>query len=62
MLPSSCTATAARNLCQSQQSITIRPGDLGTVEKFRQDVAYLTDTWTSTFKVIRAQNEGRPCP
>ncbi|MCX4970711.1 hypothetical protein OHA98_39360 [Streptomyces sp. NBC_00654] len=45
------------DICR-QQSITIRPGDLGTIEKFRQDVAYLTDTWTSTFKVIRAQNEG----
>ncbi|MFE0135236.1 hypothetical protein ACFWY6_27240 [Streptomyces sp. NPDC059037] len=37
---------------------TIRPGDLGTMEKFRQDPPYLTDAWSSTFKVIRAQTEG----
>ncbi|WP_406510945.1 hypothetical protein [Streptomyces sp. NBC_00212] len=41
-----------------QQTITIRPGDLGTIEKFRQDLPYLTDSWRDTFKVVRAQNEG----
>ncbi|MFF7534462.1 hypothetical protein ACFZB2_35935 [Streptomyces bobili] len=45
------------DICR-QQSITIRPGDLGTIEKFRQDLPYLTDTWHDTYKVIRAQNEG----
>ncbi|MEV0530164.1 hypothetical protein AB0I66_42850 [Streptomyces sp. NPDC050439] len=45
------------DICR-QQSITIRPGDLGTMEKLRQDLPYLTDAWTSTFSVIRAQNEG----
>lgn len=28
------------------------------MEKFRQDLSYLTDTWSSTFKVTRAQMEG----
>ncbi|MFE0102961.1 hypothetical protein [Streptomyces sp. NPDC059009] len=41
-----------------QKSITIRPGDLGTMEKFRQDLPYLTDAWSSTFAVVRAQTEG----
>ncbi|MCH0559174.1 hypothetical protein [Streptomyces sp. MUM 16J] len=45
------------DICR-QQSITIHPGDLGTTEKFRQDLPYLTDTWRDTFKVVRAQNEG----
>lgn len=45
------------DICR-QQSITLRPGDLGTIEKFRQDLPYLTDAWTGTFTVIRAQNEG----
>ncbi|MET8419818.1 SDR family oxidoreductase [Streptomyces sp. NPDC005134] len=39
-----------------QKSITIRPGELGTMEKFRQDLRYLTNAWISTFKVVRAQN------
>lgn len=41
-----------------QQSVTIRPGDLGTMEKFRQDLPYLTETWSSTFKAAMAQTEG----
>ncbi|WP_150494604.1 hypothetical protein [Streptomyces kanamyceticus] len=41
-----------------QQSISLHPGDLGTIEKFRQDLPYLTDTWRGAFPVIRAQNEG----
>ncbi|MFE0135298.1 hypothetical protein ACFWY6_27560 [Streptomyces sp. NPDC059037] len=45
------------DICR-QQSITIHPGNLGTLEKFRQDLPYLTDAWTSTFAVIRPQNEG----
>ncbi|MFJ2774406.1 hypothetical protein [Streptomyces sp. NPDC087300] len=45
------------DICR-QQSITIRPGELGTLEKFRQDFPYLTDAWTSTFAGIRSQNEG----
>ncbi|MEV0115922.1 hypothetical protein AB0H77_22190 [Streptomyces sp. NPDC050844] len=49
--------TGLPDICR-QQSITIRPGDLGTMEKFRQDLPYLTDAWRSVFTVIRAQNEG----
>jgi len=45
------------DICR-QHSITIHPGDLGTMDKFRQDLPYLTDAWTDTFKVVRAQNEG----
>lgn len=45
------------DICR-QQTITIRPGDLGTMEKFRQDLPYLADSWRDTFKVVRAQNEG----
>ncbi|MER5426296.1 hypothetical protein [Streptosporangium roseum] len=31
-----------------QQTITLRPGDLGHLDKFRQDLAYLSPSWRGT--------------
>jgi hypothetical protein len=39
-------------------TITIRPGDLGKLDKFRQDRHYLSPEWHDAFKAIRANNEG----
>jgi len=44
-------------ICQ-QPTITIHPGDLGKLDKFRQDRTYLSDAWHDVFKPIRANNEG----
>jgi hypothetical protein len=44
-------------ICQ-QPTITVRPGDLGKLDKFRQDRPYLSDAWHNVFKPIRANNEG----
>ncbi len=41
-----------------QPTITIRPGDLGRLDKFRQDHPYLSPEWHDAFKPIRANNEG----
>ena len=39
-------------------TITIHPGDLGKLDKFRQDRHYLSPEWHDAFKPIRANNEG----
>ncbi|NYF42875.1 hypothetical protein [Streptosporangium sandarakinum] len=41
-----------------QHTITLRPGDLGHLDKFRQDVAYLSPAWIGTYKPVRANTEG----
>jgi hypothetical protein len=42
----------------TQQTITLRPGDLGVKDKLRQDLHYLSPAWQGTFKTIRANTEG----
>ncbi|MGW6915602.1 hypothetical protein ACWGB8_17550 [Kitasatospora sp. NPDC054939] len=39
-------------------TITVRPGGLGKLDKFRQDLPYLSPAWHDAFKPIRANNEG----
>ncbi|RSN08361.1 hypothetical protein DMB42_20160 [Nonomuraea sp. WAC 01424] len=41
-----------------QQSITLHPADLGHLDKFRQDLPYLSPTWKRTYGSARAQTEG----
>ncbi|GAA0940873.1 hypothetical protein [Nonomuraea longicatena] len=41
-----------------QQTITLHPGDLGHLDKFRQDLAYLSPAWIATYKSVRANTEG----
>jgi hypothetical protein len=41
-----------------QPTITLRPGDLGKLDKLRQDRHYLSQAWHDAFKPIRANNEG----
>ncbi|MEV6031451.1 hypothetical protein AB0L65_09895 [Nonomuraea sp. NPDC052116] len=41
-----------------QQTITLHPGDLGHLDKFRQDLAYLSPSWRGTYSTIRAMTEG----
>ncbi|MEV1179217.1 hypothetical protein, partial [Nonomuraea sp. NPDC049784] len=41
-----------------QHTITVRKDDLGHLDKFRQDVAYLTPAWIGTYKSVRANTEG----
>ncbi|WP_344953987.1 hypothetical protein, partial [Sphaerisporangium flaviroseum] len=41
-----------------QHTITLRPGDLGHLDKFRQDLPYLSPTWIGTYKPVRANTEG----
>ncbi|MFK4039372.1 hypothetical protein ACI2LC_26545 [Nonomuraea wenchangensis] len=42
----------------SQHTITIRKDDLGHLDKFRQDLAYLSSAWIGTYKSVRANTEG----
>ncbi|MFF0870135.1 hypothetical protein ACFYUV_50875 [Nonomuraea sp. NPDC003560] len=44
-------------LC-SQHTITVRKDDLGHLDKFRQDLVYLSSAWIGTYKSIRANTEG----
>ena len=44
-------------ICQ-QPTITIKPGELGKLDKFRQDRHYLSPDWHDAYKPIRAHNEG----
>ena len=39
-------------------TITIRPGDLGKIDKYRQDRHYLHPTWSDAYRPIRANTEG----
>ncbi|MFF4194440.1 hypothetical protein [Nonomuraea sp. NPDC001831] len=41
-----------------QHTITLHPGDLGHLDKFRQDLAYLSPAWIGTYKPVRANTEG----
>jgi hypothetical protein len=41
-----------------QPTITLHPGDLGKLDKFRQDRHYLSPAWHDAYKPIRANNEG----
>ncbi|MFI0424061.1 hypothetical protein [Spongiactinospora sp. 9N601] len=41
-----------------QQTITLHPGDLGHLDKFRQDLPYLTPAWAGTYRAVRANTEG----
>jgi len=44
-------------ICQ-KPTLTIRPNDLGKLDKLRQDRHYLSEAWHDAFKPIRANNEG----
>ncbi|MDH6627909.1 hypothetical protein M2271_005738 [Streptomyces sp. LBL] len=44
-------------ICQ-KPTITIRPGDLGKLDKFRQDRHYLHPTWQDAYRPERANIEG----
>lgn len=39
-------------------TITVHPGDLGKLDKLRQDLPYLSPAWHDAFKPVRANNEG----
>ncbi|MFG1617856.1 hypothetical protein ACGFI3_34295 [Nonomuraea wenchangensis] len=41
-----------------QHTITLHPGDLGHLDKFRQDLAYLSPSWRGTYSTVRAMTEG----
>ncbi|MEO3875294.1 hypothetical protein ABGB18_41460 [Nonomuraea sp. B12E4] len=41
-----------------QQTITLHPDDLGHLDKFRQDLAYLSPSWRGTYSTVRAMAEG----
>ncbi|MEV1242722.1 hypothetical protein [Nonomuraea sp. NPDC049750] len=41
-----------------QHTITVRKDDLGHLDKFRQDLAYLSPAWIGTYKSARANTEG----
>ncbi|WP_433434922.1 hypothetical protein [Nonomuraea sp. CA-141351] len=41
-----------------QHTITVRKDDLGHLDKFRQDVPYLSPAWIGTYKSVRANTEG----
>ncbi|GAA3838657.1 hypothetical protein GCM10022226_71190 [Sphaerisporangium flaviroseum] len=41
-----------------QHTITVRKGDLGHLDKFRQDLPYLSPAWIGTYKSVRANTEG----
>ncbi|MFI6599107.1 hypothetical protein ACIBHX_22845 [Nonomuraea sp. NPDC050536] len=41
-----------------QQTITLHPTDLGYRDKLRQDLPYLSPSWTGTYKTVRAMTEG----
>ncbi|MEV7928528.1 hypothetical protein [Kitasatospora sp. NPDC088779] len=38
-------------------TITVRPGDLGKIDKLRQDRPYLGPAWRDAYKPMRAHNE-----
>ncbi|MGW6784076.1 hypothetical protein [Streptomyces sp. NPDC054987] len=44
-------------ICQ-RPTITVRPGDLGMIDKFRQDRHYLHPTWQDIYRPQRANIEG----
>ncbi|MEU3074257.1 hypothetical protein [Streptomyces laurentii] len=44
-------------ICQ-KPTITVRPGDLGKLDKFRQDRHYLHPTWQDAYRPERANIEG----
>ncbi|WP_405692665.1 hypothetical protein [Streptomyces sp. NBC_00057] len=44
-------------ICQ-KPTITVRPGDLGKLDKFRQDRHYLHPTWQDVYRPERANIEG----
>ncbi|MEO3876542.1 hypothetical protein ABGB18_47965 [Nonomuraea sp. B12E4] len=41
-----------------QHSITLSKDDLGHLDKFRQDLPYLSPAWIATYKSVRANTEG----
>ncbi|WP_145792738.1 hypothetical protein [Kitasatospora atroaurantiaca] len=44
-------------ICE-KPTITVHPGDLGKLDKFRQDRHHLSPDWHDAYKPIRAHNEG----
>ncbi|MGI5286689.1 hypothetical protein ACQEVF_25585 [Nonomuraea polychroma] len=44
-------------ICQ-QHTITVRKDDLGHLDKFRQDLPYLSPSWRGTYSAARAMTEG----
>ncbi len=49
--------TELPRICR-KPTITVRPGDLGKIDKFRQDHPYLSPAWRDAYKPIQAHNEG----
>ncbi|MEU7458217.1 hypothetical protein [Streptosporangium roseum] len=41
-----------------QQTVTVSKGDLGHLDKSRQDLPYLSPAWIGTYKTVRANTEG----
>lgn len=41
-----------------QPTATVRPGDLGKIDKFRQDRHYLQPSWQDAYRPVRANIEG----
>ncbi|MEV4250257.1 hypothetical protein AB0J63_43490 [Streptosporangium canum] len=41
-----------------QRTVTLHPGDLGHLDKFRQDLPYLSPSWRGTYSPVRAMTEG----
>ncbi|MFI6690110.1 hypothetical protein [Streptomyces sp. NPDC050485] len=50
-------ATELPRICQ-QHTITVHPGDLGKLDKFRQDRHYLHPAWQDAYRPERANIEG----
>ncbi|MFD8478861.1 hypothetical protein [Kitasatospora sp. NPDC059673] len=50
-------ASELPRICR-QPTITLHPGDLGKLDKFRQDRHYLSPAWHDAYRPVRANNEG----
>ncbi|MEV0196090.1 hypothetical protein [Nonomuraea sp. NPDC050691] len=56
--PAKRTAQICDAVVGHQQTVTLHPGDLGHLDKFRQDLAYLSSSWRATYSTVRAMTEG----
>lgn len=57
--PTDLDDTATRT---PSQEFTLHPGDLGHLDKFRQDLPYLSPSWRGTYSAARAMTEGAEQP
>ncbi|MFI7694175.1 hypothetical protein ACIBQ6_34280 [Nonomuraea sp. NPDC049655] len=58
VLPPQPDLKAAQLPKSAASTITVRKDDLGHLDKFRQDLVYLSSAWIGTYESIRANTEG----